>query len=152
MAELIRVYEGFDWKGLINEAERRGWRRILFLGFSLAHDLLETVLPEEIWEKVRADASVSALAGQVCKNLFCENNRPTGPWENNLFYLKLTERFQDRIGYCLRLALHPTVVDWQAFSLPPSLFFLYHLIHPIRVATKYGWLYLRRLFPETIFA
>jgi hypothetical protein len=152
LAELIRGHEGWDWKGVIDEAERRGWRRILFLGLFLVHDLLEAVVPEQIWQKVRADSSVSALAGQVCKNLFHENMGSRGPWENNLFYLKLTERFQDRIGYCLRLALHPTVVDWQAFPLPLSLFFLYHLIHPIRVGAKYGWDFLSRLFPKKIFA
>jgi hypothetical protein len=150
LAELIRGYEGWDWKGFIDEAERKGWRRILFLGLFLVHDLLEAVLPEQIWQKVRADSSVSALAGQVCKNLFHENMGSRGPWEINRFYLKLTERFYDRIGYCLRLSLHPTVVDWEAFPLPSFLFFLYHLIHPIRVTGKYGWRFLRRFFLKTI--
>lgn len=150
LAELIRGHEGWDWKGVIDEAERRGWRRILFLGLFLVHDLLEAGLPEQIWQKVQADSSMSALAGQVCKNLFHENKGARGPWENHRFYLKLTERFQARVGYCLRLSLHPTVVDWEAFPLPPSLFFLYYLIHPIRVAGKYGWLFLRRFFPKTI--
>jgi hypothetical protein len=150
LAELIRGHEGWDWKGVIDEAERRGWRRILFLGLFLVHDLLEAVVPEQIWQKVRADSSISALAGQVCKNLFHENMGSRGPWENNLFYLKLTERFQDRISYCLRLSFHPTIVDWEAFPLPPSLFFLYHLIHPIRVAGKYGWRFLGRFFVKAI--
>jgi len=151
LSELIRSYEGWNWKRLINESGRKGWRRILFLGLFLAHDLLETVLPEEIWEKVRADSSLPLLADRVRKRLFRENHGSIGTLENIFFHLKLTERFQDRIGYCLRLAFHPTVVDWQAFPLSPSLFFLYHLIHPIRVGAKYGWDLVSRLFRKNIF-
>jgi hypothetical protein len=151
LAELISSYEGWNWNGLINEAERKGWRRILFLALFLAHDLLQAVIPEQIRQKVQADSSLPLLADQVRKRLFQENYGSIGTLENIFFHLKLTERFQDRIGYCLRLALHPTVVDWQAFPLPPSLFFLYHLIHPIRVGAKYGWDLLSRFFPKRIF-
>jgi len=147
LAELIRAHPRIDWKGVIDRAERLGWRRILFLGLFLAHDLLQTILPEEIWEKIRGDPSVQSLANQVREILFGDKNAPIGTLERSLFYLKMMERFQDRIGYCLRMAFHPTVVDWEIFPLPRPLFFFYHLIHPLRVAGKYGWLYLRQLFP-----
>ncbi len=151
LAELIKSYEGWNWKDLINQAEKKGWRRVLFLALFLAHDLLQAMIPEEIWQKVQADLALPVLADRVRKRLLQEDYGPKGPLENIFFHLKLAERFQDRIGYCLRLALHPTVVDWQAFPLPPSLFFLYHLIHPIRVGAKYGWNLLSRFFPKSIF-
>lgn len=146
LAELIRSYEGWDWKRLINEAERKGWRRVLFLALFLAHDLLQAVIPGQIWQKIQADSSLPLLADQARKRLFQENHAAFGTLDNIIFHLKLTEHLRDRISYCLRLALHPTIVDWQAFPLPPSLFFLYHLIHPIRVAGKYGWRFLRCFF------
>lgn len=146
LAELIRVDQGIDWRGLINQAERQGWRRILFLGLSLAHDLMDTGLPREIWEKVQADSAAQLSAKQLQRSLFEESKTLLGPLERSLFYLKITERFWDRMGYRLRMALHPTVVDWKAFPLPRSLFFLYYFIHPLRVTRKYGWLYLKQLF------
>jgi hypothetical protein len=148
LAELIRGYEGWDWKGLINQAERQGWRRILFLGLSLAHDLMDTDLPKEIWERVQADSVARLPAKQVQQSLFEGSKTFLGPLERSLFYLKITERLRDRMRYRLRLALLPTVVDWKAFPLPRSLFFLYHFIHPLRVTKKYGWLYLKQLFQE----
>jgi hypothetical protein len=150
LAELIRVDRAVDWKGLIAQAERQGWGRILFLGLSLAHDLMDTDLPREIWERVQADSVAQLSARQLQQSLFQESKTLIGPLERSLFYLKITDRFRDRMGYRLRMALHPTVVDWQAFPLPPFLFFLYHLIHPIRVGAKYGWAFLSRLFPRTI--
>lgn len=146
VAELIQVHPGIDWPGVIDRAERLGWRRFLFLGLFLAHDLLQTILPEEISEKIQGDSSVPSLAHQVREKLFREETVAIGTRERSFFYLKMIERFQDRIRYCLRMAFHPSVVDWEAFPLPRPLFFLYYLIHPLRVAGKYGWQHLKHLF------
>jgi hypothetical protein len=148
LAGMIRVDQGIDWRGLIDQAERQGWRRILFLGLSLVHDLMDTDLPEGIWEKVRADSAARRSARQLQQSLFQESKTSPEPLERSLFYWKITERSRDRMRYSLRMALRPTVVDWKAFPLPRSLFFLYYFIHPLRVTKKYGWLYLKRIFLE----
>ena len=148
LTEFVRVHQGIDWGGLIDRAEALGCRRVLFLGLFLAHDLLATPLPEEIVKSIRADSSVPSLAVRVHERLFRQENGPAATLQRSLFNLKVTERLQDRIRYCLRSAFHPSVVDWQALPLPRSLFFLYYVIHPLRVAKKYGWLCLRRLFRD----
>ena len=146
LAEFVRVHEGIDWSGLIDQAEVLGCRRVLLLGLFLAHDLLTTPLPGEILKTIQADSSIQALAVRVREQLSHYENGPVGTLQRSLFNLKVTERLQDRIHYCLRSAFHPSVVDWQAFPLPRSLFFLYYVIHPLRVAGKYGWQYLKHLF------
>lgn len=147
---LLRVHKGMDWSGLINQAEVLGCRRILFLGLFLAGDLLGATLPAEISKRIQGDSTVRSLAGQVYERLFQEENGRIGTWERSLFTLKVTEHLRHRISYCLRMAFHPTVVDWEAFPLPRSLFFLYRFTHPLRVAGKYGWHYLKHLFLKGI--
>jgi len=145
LAEFMRVHAGIDWGGLIDRAGGMGCRRVLLLGLFLAYHLLATPLPGEILKASQADSSVQSLAVQVHRRLFHDENGPVGILERSLFNLKVTERFPDRIRYCLRSAFHPSVVDWEAFPLPRSLFFLYYLIHPLRLAGKYAWQYLKRL-------
>ena len=146
LAEFVRVHEGIDWSGLIDRAEVLGCRRVLLLGLFLAHDLLATPLPGEILKTIQDDSSIQALAVQVYERLYHYENGPAATLQRSLFNLKVTERLQDRIRYCLRLAFHPGVVDWQALPLPRSLFFLYNVIHPLRVAGKYARQYLKHLF------
>ena len=150
LTELLRVHTGMDWSRLMNQAEVLGCRRTLFLGLFLACDLLGTTVPAEISKRIQIDSSVRSLAGQIHERLSQKENGPIGTWERSLFNLKVTEHLWHRISYCLRIAFHPTVVDWEALPLPPSLFFLYHLIHPLRVAGKYGWHYLKHLFRKAI--
>ena len=146
LTEFLRIHPGIDWNGLIGRAEVQGCRRVLFLGLFLAHDLLAAPLPGDVLKTIQADSSVQALAIQVHEQLFRRENGPAAALQRSLFNLKVTDRFQDRIRYCLRSAFHPGVVDWQALPLPRSLFFLYYIIHPLRVAGKYGWQCVRRLF------
>jgi len=146
LTEFVRVHQGTDWRGLIGRAEVLGCRRVLFLGLFLAYDLLAASLPEEIVKAIGADSSVRSLAVRVQEWLFRHEDGPAADLQRSLFNLKLTERLRDRIRYCLRSAFHPGVVDWQALPLPRSLFFLYYVIHPLRVAGKYGWQYLKHLF------
>ena len=143
---LLNAHQGMDWRGLINQAEILGCRRILFLGLLLAGDLLGETLPAEISKRIQVDSTVRSLAGQVHERLFQEEKGPIETWERSLFNLKVADHLQHRIRYCLRLAFHPTVVDWEAFPLPQPLFFLYRFIHPLRVARKYVWHYLKHLF------
>ena len=146
LTEFVRVHEGIAWGGLIDRVEALGCRRVLFLGLFLAHDLLGAPLPAEIEKTIRADSSVRSLAVRVHDRLFRQEDVPTATLQSSLFNLRVTERLQDRIRYCLHAAFHPSVVDWQALPLPRSLFFLYYGIHPLRVAGKYGWQYLKHLF------
>ena len=146
LIELVRVHKGIDWGGLIDRAEVLGCRRVLLVGLFLAHDFLATPLPAEIIKTIRGDSSVRSLAVRVHERLFHYENGPAATLQCSLFNLKVTERLQDRIRYCLRLAFHPGVVDWQALPLPRSLFFLYNVIHPLRVAGKYARQYLKHLF------
>jgi len=50
----------------------------------------------------------------------------------------LRDRRSDRIKAGLRLATAPRSYDWMFLSVPDSLFFLYYLVRPLRIAGRYG--------------
>jgi len=146
VAELIRVHQQMDWDKLMKKAISLNCERILLLGLFLAQNLLETDLPPEILKRAQGDLAVKSLAHSIRQRLFTKAEAPLGIFERSLFHLKVSDRLRDRVGYCLRLAFTPTVGDWKPAPLPPSLSFLYYLLHPLRVTGKYGWFYLKRLF------
>jgi hypothetical protein len=144
VAKLVGMHAAIDWPGVMKQAATLGSERMLFLGLSIAHDLLCVALPREVLESVRADPAVATLAGQVYQRLFSDQHALTGDLERCLFHLKARERFRDRLLYCLRLAMTTTPEDWALVPLPSSLFPLYYVLRPIRLAGKYGPALLRR--------
>jgi hypothetical protein len=136
VAELIRVSEGLDWARIMEQARELGSERMLFLGFFLASDLLGATPPDEVLQRALADPSVKALSAQVRGQLFREADNPPNIFEEALFYLRARERLQDRIRYCIRRTVTTTPNDW-TLPLPASLFFLYYLLRPARLISKY---------------
>lgn len=145
IAELIRVFQGINWGRIMEQANILGCERMLFLGLFLASDLLGTVLPEEVWQKVQSDPKVKSLAAQVRAQLFQDASGPPGILANSLFHLRARERLGDRVRYCLGFAMTPTAGDLALLPLPAALFPLYYLLRPIRLAGKYGLKLMRQI-------
>jgi hypothetical protein len=148
VAELISADKGLDWEQVMEEAREVGGERMLFLGLFLANELLGAPLPDEVLRRVQADPPSKALAAQVHERLFHEVYSPSpGVFESSLFYLRTRERLQDKVRYCMLLAMSPTEYELAALPQLASLSFFYHIIRPIRLLTgKYGLLGLLRRF------
>lgn len=101
VVELLRAYKGIDWQRVIEHANSLSRERSLFLGLFLAHDLLGTALPEEVWHKMQTDPVAKSLAVQVRERLFRDSDNQPGVWERFLYNLKLRESMQDKVRYCL---------------------------------------------------
>jgi len=138
VASLIDQQNNIDWRRVLETANKLGLRRILMLGLLLAGDLLDASIPAEMRQAAGAEAVVKRLAHQVQENLFVERRPLPGLFEGAILNLRMRERKRDRIGSCLRLILTPRSYDWMSLSLPESLFFLYYLLRPVRLARKYG--------------
>jgi len=137
IAELIRAEPDLDWERVL--AKARLWRaeRMLFIGLTLAHDLLEAALPKAILREARSDGTASSLAVQVSKRFVSAPMGWLGPFEEPLFHLRMREHLRDQVWYCLHMAA-PTVKDWAFVRLPASLSFLYYLIRPFRLIVAHG--------------
>ena len=105
VAELIRTYQGLDWKRVMKQADKLGGERMLFLGLLLAADLLGAVIPKEIMQRIGTDPTVESLAIQARKRLFHKIDAPLNIFERCILYLKGREHLQDRIQFCFRMAM-----------------------------------------------
>jgi hypothetical protein len=142
IAQLISTQKEINWERVMQQAEVLRGERILALGLFLASELMGAVLPPDILRKVQADPAVHSLATEVCQRFFQESDSSPRVLDRRLFQLRVRERLKDKVRYCWYWATTPTVNDWAWIDLPPSLFGLYSILRPIRVAGKYG----RRLF------
>ncbi len=137
VAELIRAEEALDWTTLMREARATGAERMLLLALSLAHELLEVELPEEILRKIGSSAKLGALTMKVTEQLFREKRRPAGFVGKSLFHLKARENLSDKIRYCARVATATSPFEWRLLPLPESLYFIYSLLRPVRLLTSF---------------
>lgn len=145
VAELLRAHPEMEWGSVQERARRLGCRRMLFLGLCLAEDLLGAVLPENVSNQLRTDRVVPSLATCIRDGLFAEGDLLPLTAERRLFRHRVRERLRDRLPFFLYYLpsylgrrLTPTAEDRELLPLPDRLAFLYYLLRPFRLATKYG--------------
>jgi hypothetical protein len=141
VAEVVDAHRGMNWERLVDDAVTTGSERMLSLGLFLANDLLGAELPEEVSHIVRLDPEVRTLAEEVRGWLFQGIEGSRGLLESSEFHpfhFKIRRRLRDKLSYCIRTVITPNNADWLSVSLPESLFPLYYLLRPIRLAGKYG--------------
>jgi hypothetical protein len=138
IAEILRTHPQMNWQQVIEKATQLGCRRMLFLGLYLAKELLQAELSQVVWENVQTDPQVEAIALKVTQRLFQQNDNLPRAYIRSLFHLQTKERLQDKVEYCLRLGVTPTVTEWARLPLPNSLSFMYYLTRPLRLVRTHG--------------
>ena len=134
VAHLIHTQNSWNWPRLLQRAKGARLRRQALLGLSLARELLGAPAPPEVVEEVEADPSVVAIRRWVAQNLWVRNGEDLGFLKQTSFYLQTQDSFQDKVRHVwCRLAI-PTSEDWRWVSLPDSLYGLYFVIRPLRLA------------------
>ena len=134
VAHLIHTQNSWNWPRLLQRAKDARLRRQALLGLSLARKLLGAMVPLEVVEEAEADPIVVALRRWVAQNLWVRNGEDLGFLEQTSFYLQIQDSFQDKVRHVwCRLAI-PTLEDWRWVSLPDSLYGLYFVIRPLRLA------------------
>jgi len=146
LANLIEVHREMDWEDILRQAGQMRIERIVLLGLFLARDLTGVELPERVIRKFETDPKIMKFVSKTYGRIFQNTFPSDGFFESLFFPLRLREHWQDKVQYCIDLGLTPTVGDWQSVSLPDSLFPLYYLIRPFRLAMTYG----PRLFKQMI--
>ncbi len=146
---LIHSHPRMDWDTLVGRAEQLRCRRVLFISLALIHSFLQTPLPEQVQETLKADERVQCLARIAGENLFREGQTALGRYREALFFLRVTDRWRDRIRFCILQAMMPTVVDWLAWPLSRPLFSLYYFFHPLRIGWNLSRRFMKSIFPAS---
>jgi hypothetical protein len=142
IAELIHANPDLNWQQILEQAEKMGFKRLIFLSLFLARNFLDAEIPDFIWQQVQSDPVVNSLVLLVYKKLFSQTWESSGTVETTLFHIKTRERWQDKAQSFFGLMLlsgwlHPTERDRDVIPLPALLSFLYYLIRPIRILNRY---------------
>lgn len=133
LGETIRATDLTDWDKVASRAERAHGTRMLALGLRLAERVSGINIPSSI----DTDRSAAKMADEVLALIFTVSG-PASSTETNLYNLKIMDRKSDALISALRAIFVPTLTDWDALSLPPSLHSLYYAYRPLRLAKVYS--------------
>ncbi len=97
IAEIVRAAPALHWEEMTARAETLGCQRILLLGLLLARDLLDAPVPDAVLAGV--PRTVTALAGQIVRQLCGLGGGLPEALFRPLFHLSVRERQQDRLPY-----------------------------------------------------
>ncbi len=135
IAAFLTACPEVDLVALIDEATRLRSRRMLLLGFSLAHQLAGAPLKNQVWRIIDGDHAVCKLTEQISARLLTQ-----------LQYQSVVDRWisaastlESRSEQLRMFALHilnPIADDYVRFPLPPAFYPLYYILRPLRLAAN----------------
>ena len=130
-AEFLRRYQDLDWIVILERAARSHSSRQLLLAIELAATLLDAPAPAELLDQARNSSAVQSLARRAREGMLL--TAPKGSWEFR-FGLNTHDKWLHRLLPIKALLTTRTVGDYQAMPLPKSLWGLYYLTRPFRLA------------------
>jgi hypothetical protein len=145
-AELLRSWRDINWASIFERAQRTHCSRPLLLATYLATSLLDAPAPAEVFQKGQNNSAVRALAEKA--QLRMHRNDPQGELDEFLNSLTAYDRIGDKLLAIGSLLTTPTVGDFQAMPLPKSLWRIYYLTRPFRLAGKVPKIMVRSLSTE----
>jgi Uncharacterised nucleotidyltransferase len=126
-----------QWDLLFRRAREVGIQRILDISFLLASRLLGASVPEDTAAGLRGDGVAAELADEIAAHLSESDGYRTDSIEYFRLMLRSRERPSDRLRLVSRLALTPSVNEWQLVRLPEALFPFYRLVRMYRLASRF---------------
>jgi hypothetical protein len=122
-----------DWDAILSRAARQRMSRIVSLGLCLAQDLLGSKLPPEVSSRIHADARAVALAASIRARL--QNGREWSLRDLLTLRFRLIEGSWRKFRF-LWYSLQPAPTDWGFLGIPESMFPVYYLARPVRLAWR----------------
>jgi hypothetical protein len=131
IASCLVAFPDLRWPDVLAASSRSGTMRELLLGLKIADDLLGVSLPTLLPE----DPAVQKLVLFV-RDRVMEAAPPISESELIPFCLRLFESPHDRARYLLG-HFAPSRAEYHLLPLPPSLYFLYYFLRPLRLISRY---------------
>ncbi len=144
LTEFIAAHPTLDWPHVLNTFEGFGLRRVLGISLWLAHSLLNAPLPKTVLMPLMADKAVQTLVAEKIDYLFqAEKPDEISEVSRSVFNIRSRERVRDKLACFLGLVSHSgwfklTENDTSVIRLPKSLHWLYYLLRPLRILSKYS--------------
>ncbi len=133
LALVLRNFTDDDAIDLLNDASRKGMKRILLISVALCNRALKLTLSEAFGSALSADPQAAALAESMhhtlCANVFTEDLLG-----ETILSLRTRERWSDRLKIVSSLAFTPGPPEWRWIALPKWAECLYPLVRMVRAA------------------
>jgi hypothetical protein len=126
IAALARL--DLDWVWIEAEARKLGIENILNISLLLMHRLFGHELPLKPFP-----VGVSELARSIQSRLVEGIQSEAESLRYFRTMIRVRERWRDRSAFCCRLVATPSINEWEAISLPDSLFWLYRGVRLLRL-------------------
>jgi hypothetical protein len=135
IAALLTARPELDLVALINEATRLRFRRVVLLGFFLAHRLGGTPLGNEVCRIIKRDLAMCKLTEQISARLLTQSQRQSA-FDRWLVVASTLESRSARLRMFFTHTLNPTADDYARLPLPRALYSSYYIIRPLRLAAE----------------
>jgi hypothetical protein len=146
VAELLRAHDQLDWDRIFSSASKWRCRRLVHMGLSLAHLVLDAPLPEAVLARLSADSDVQILSHRMPSTLLADSRAGVNEAQAVALYFSLKDSWWERWWFGLKVChdKNPMVTTPPAwFRWRTSLPRLARLVLPLRRT-------MRRLFPSRI--
>lgn len=133
----IKVNPDINWTYLLDEAEKRGVKRMLYLGLALCQQFFRLELPELIQENIKQDKVLQGLITKVIKMNFSGISQEEKSYSTFGLLYNMRENLSDQLRFILYGLFAPKFDDFKSIQLPKYLVFLYPILRPFRLVKKY---------------
>ncbi len=120
-----------DWREVKQQTERFELNSVVEPTLAACSSLFGTPMPPGFY--------YAALPAGV--RLFPASLAPSEVWDAPLFYPRLLKRPSEKLRWFAQMFFVARMADRRFFPLPASLSFLYYFLRPLRLACKWGWLF-----------
>ncbi|WHZ29226.1 MAG: hypothetical protein OJF51_004027 [Nitrospira sp.] len=103
VAELLRSHRHLDWERIYSNASAWRCRRLVSMGLSLAHRLLDAPLPGAVLARFSADSEVQLLSLRMPPTLLADRHAGAHQSEAVMFYFSLKDSWWERWKFGLML-------------------------------------------------
>lgn len=138
LAGLVRN-TAIDWPRLLHGAEETASKRRVLLGFGLAKHLLRAPLPAILEKEIQADRALDKLILRAERTLVSRTLPGPARFGPYRHALEVSEGSLHRAKILYTFARKTARLNEEDFAwiaLPRPLFFLYYVLHPVRLAVQ----------------
>lgn len=116
VAELVTSHPDLDWNQIFAHASNWRCQRMLYLGLSVAHIILDAPLPAAVLERLKPDVEVEALAHRMPASLLSDAHQGITEEQAGALYFSVKDSWSERwrLGLSLCRAHSPMAIT------PPS--------------------------------
>lgn len=139
VAELLRSHPNLDWSAIMSSSSAWGCQRLVMMGLSIAHRLLNAPLPAEVLARLEREVAIDILSHRMPATLLDDGRE--GVWEEQsaALYFSLKDSWWARWRFGLQLCRLQSPVTMNPpiwFRWRKSLFRFARLIQPMHRTMK----------------